>query len=211
MKLDILDKEVPVIVSKKMNKNTYIRVGKDMNIYVTTNIFISEREIKKILDRNKSSIEKMYQKRVKENVKSSDFYFLGQKYDIIMMPRMKGIEVYKDKIFTENKDLLDKWYKKETMKTFSERLEYNYKLFKENIPFPKLRVRKMSTRWGVCNTKTYVVTLNSLLMKEDLEKIDYVIIHELAHLVHPNHSKLFWGVVSKYCPNYKMIRKELKE
>ena len=211
MKLDILDKEVPVIVSKKMNKNTYIRVGKDMNVYVTTNIFISEREIKKILDRNKLSIEKMYQKRVKEHVKSSDFYFLGQKYDIIMVPKMKGIEVYKDKIFAENKDILDKWYKKETIKIFNERLKHNHNLFEEDIPFPKLRIRKMSTRWGVCNTKTYVVTLNSLLMKEDLEKIDYVIIHELAHLVHPNHSKLFWGVVSKYCPNYKMIRKELKE
>ena len=96
-------------------------------------------------------------------------------------------------------------------KIFKERLDIWYNTFEENIPYPNLRIRKMTTRWGVCNKKTNTVTLNSELMKYSLDKLDYVIIHELAHFVHFNHSKNFWLLVSKYCKNYKEIRKELRD
>ena len=69
----------------------------------------------------------------------------------------------------------------------------------------------MTTRWGVCNTKSKVITLNTELFKYDIECLDYVVIHELSHLVHANHSKEFWNVVSKYCPNYKILRNKLKD
>ena len=69
----------------------------------------------------------------------------------------------------------------------------------------------MTTRWGVCNTKTYVITLNKELYNYDIECLDYVCIHELSHLVYPNHSSDFWNVVSEYCPNYKEIRKKLRD
>ena len=69
----------------------------------------------------------------------------------------------------------------------------------------------MKTRWGVCNRKNITVTLNLELIKYDLNKVDYVIVHELSHFVHFNHSKNFWNTVSKYCPKYKQIKKELKE
>ncbi len=69
----------------------------------------------------------------------------------------------------------------------------------------------MKTRWGVCNKKDIVITLNSELIRYDISKLDYVIIHELSHFIHFNHSKSFWNLVSKYCPNYKQIKKELKE
>ena len=69
----------------------------------------------------------------------------------------------------------------------------------------------MTTRWGVCNRKNNTVTLNSELMKYSLDKLDYVIIHELSHFVHFNHSSDFWLLVSKYCINYKKVRKELRD
>lgn len=69
----------------------------------------------------------------------------------------------------------------------------------------------MKTRWGVCNRKDNSVTLNSELIRYEADKLDYVIIHELSHFVHFNHSKNFWNLVSKYCPNYKQARKDLKE
>ena len=83
-------------------------------------------------------------------------------------------------------------------------------MFEENIPYPNLKIRKMKTRWGVCNRKNNNVTLNSELIKYGYDQIDYVITHELSHFVHFNHSKDFWMTVSKYCPNYKKIRKSLK-
>ena len=69
----------------------------------------------------------------------------------------------------------------------------------------------MKTRWGVCNIRDNSVTLNTKLIEYDIEKLDYVIIHELSHFIHFNHSKAFWNQVSIYTPNYKQIRKDLKE
>ena len=67
----------------------------------------------------------------------------------------------------------------------------------------------MKTRWGVCNVKTKRVTLNLELIKRDIKYLDYVIIHELSHLLYPNHSKDFWKCVSDNMKDYKVVRKEL--
>jgi len=86
-----------------------------------------------------------------------------------------------------------------------------YNRFEEKIDFPNLRIRQMKTRWGVCNIKTKTVTLNSRLIEYKLEALDYVIVHELSHLIHFNHSRDFWNLVGKYVPNYKSLRSYLKE
>ena len=64
---------------------------------------------------------------------------------------------------------------------------------------------------GCMQYKKHTITLNSELYKYDLECLDYVVIHELSHLIEGNHSKEFWSIVEKYCPNYKEIKKKLKE
>ena len=69
----------------------------------------------------------------------------------------------------------------------------------------------MKTRWGVCYRKSKTITLNTRLLEYDISCLDYVIIHELSHFIHPNHSKEFWKLVSKYCNNYKDMRKKLKD
>ncbi len=208
-RLDNEDYEVEIV--KKGNKNTYVRVKEDLTIQVTTNHFASKHDIKNLLDRNQDFLKKTLSKRKTDSDKDNDFYFLGKQFDIVVVPILKGIEVDGNKIYLPNKELLDKWRKKQTLKIFEERLQYNYNLFTENIPFPHLRIRSMKTRWGVCNRKNIVVTINSKLIRESIDKIDYVIIHELSHLVHFNHSKAFWEVVEKYCPKYKKIRKDLRE
>lgn len=68
----------------------------------------------------------------------------------------------------------------------------------------------MSTKWGVCNVTKKVITLNSELIKIDIKYLNYVIYHELSHLVYPNHSKDFWLLVEHYVPNYKNYKKEMK-
>lgn len=210
MKYSINDDIVDVIIERKNNKNTYIRVKDDLRIYVTTNFFVRDKEIKKLLDQNYLDIVKMYERQKRINEKHKLFYYLGSQFDIIYLDN-DGIEIYDNRIYVKNQKELDKWYKKELIRVFKERLDYNYNLFEENIPYPKLRIRKMKTRWGVCNKKTKTVTLNSELLKYSYDKIDYVIIHELSHFLYFDHSKNFWNQVSKYCPNYKKIRNELKD
>ena len=69
----------------------------------------------------------------------------------------------------------------------------------------------MKTRWGVCNIQTHIITLNLELMKRDPIYLDYVIIHEMTHLVYGDHSKDFWNLVEENMPNYKKYRDEMKD
>ena len=201
------------IVKKRTTRNTYIRVKDDLTIYVTTNSFVSDKQIAKLLEEIISSIKKMIEKCEKKKAKEGYFYFLGKKYDVIRTSN-EGIALGNEKVFVNKyitPEEVDKWYKKEALRLFSERLELAYNSFSRNIPHPTLTVRKMTTRWGVCNTKDHRVTLNLELMKKPLFCLDYVIMHELSHLVYPNHSALFWSVVEENCKEYKEIRKYMKE
>ena len=122
-----------------------------------------------------------------------------------------NFEINDNKIYVKDEKTLNKWLKNQILKIYTERLNYWYNIFEESIPYPKLKIRTMKTRWGVCNRRDNSVTLNSELIKYDLTKLDYVIVHELSHFIHFNHSKSFWCLVEKYSPNYKKIRKDLKE
>lgn len=199
-----------VLVIKKNNKNTYIKIKEDLTIYITTNYLTTKREIKTILDNEKEFLNKALSKAKKKLEKNQSFYYLGKKYDIIKVP-FENIEIVEDKIYVKDDKSLEKWVKKETKCLFKERLEYNYNLFDEDIPFPKLKIRTMKTRWGVCNKRDLSVTLNSKLIEYSIHEIDYVIIHELSHLVHFDHSKEFWNTVEYYMPDYKKSVNILKE
>lgn len=211
MKYKINNQEYDVVIQKKNNKNTYIRVKEDMKIYVTTNYFVSKSYIKSLLDNNVDYLGKILTKRKEQQEKEDSFCYLGNKYDIILVSSFNDIEIVNEKIYVKDIKTLEKWYKKQMIELFEKRLRINYQKFEENIPYPNLKIRNMKTRWGVCNKKTKTVTLNSNLMKYDVTKLDYVIIHELSHFIHFNHSSNFWNLVSKYCPDYKKIRKELRD
>lgn len=199
-----------VLVVKKNNKNSYIKIKDDLTIYVTTNYLTTKGEVKRMLDNEKDFLKRSLSRARKKKEKDELFYYLGQKYDIILVP-FENTEVYDDKIYVKDMKALDKWLKKEMKRIFSERLEYNYNLFDEDIPFPKLKIRSMKTRWGVCNKRDNSITLNSKLIRYSIHEIDYVIIHELSHFVHFDHSKEFWETVRMYMPDYKKSVLILKE
>ena len=207
-KLDGKKYNVEMVI--KNNKNTYIKVKEDLTIYVTTNMFTTKRMVKNLLDEQQDFLRKVISKMKNRNEKEAEFYYLGEKYDIIKVPFDK-LEIDDNKIYVSDEKALQKWLKKKTLEVFEERLNYCYQLFEENIPFPKLKIRKMKTRWGVCNRRDLSVTLNSKLIRYNTFIIDYVVIHELSHLVHFDHSKEFWQTVEKYMPNYKKAVKVLKE
>lgn len=70
------------------------------------------------------------------------------------------------------------------------------------LPLPTLSLRYAHTRWGSCTARRRI-TLNTRLLLAPSQVLDYVIIHELAHCIHPNHSKAFWGVVARAMPDYR--------
>ena len=204
-------KEYEIEIIRKNNKNTYIRV-KDGKIVVTTGYLTTERMIKKLITSNKVTIEKMARRVSLKEARNNDgkFYLFGKAYVIKMAPNVKKIYVCDDIIMVRDEKMLEKFRDNYIKNTFSNHLFDWYSKFREDIPRPSLRIRKLKTRWGVCNTRSHVITLNKELFGYDIDCLDYVCVHELAHLVYPNHSKYFWMVVEEYCPNYKEIRKKLR-
>jgi len=210
MKYKIDNTEYEVIIIKKNNKNTYLRVKEDMKIYVTTQRFATKLMIKHLLDNNIEQIKKMINHQKKQNKKNEHFNYLGNSYEVFI-DDVEEIKFLDDAIYIKNQKQLDNWLKNKMKTLFKERLDYNYNRYQEKIPYPKLKIRTMKTRWGVCNIRDNSVTLNTKLIEYEIDKLDYVIIHELSHFIHFNHSKAFWSQVEKYTPNYKQIRNELKD
>ena len=74
----------------------------------------------------------------------------------------------------------------------------------------QIRIKSLRSRWGSCSSKKNI-NLNWKLIHTPLRVIDYVIVHELCHLVHMNHSKEFWNKVKSHIPDYKKDKNWLKE
>lgn len=206
IKIDNNIYEIEII--KKNNRNTYIRV-KNGKIIVTTNYLATKNSIINLINNNIDSIIKMINSDKLKQEKNENFYYFGKKYDIIY--GFNDIEINDNKIYAPSKQKLDNYIKEDIKEIFKERLDYWYNIFEEKIPIPNLKIRKMTSRWGVCNIKNHNVTLNYQLSKYDISCLDYVIVHELSHFIYHDHSKNFWTLVSKYYPKYKECKKMLKE
>ena len=200
-----------VIIEKKNNKNTYLRVKEDSNIYVTTSYLTPNFAIKKFINSNIPFIKKQIEKMEKRIEKKLDYYYLGEIINVVVIDSIKKSSFENGTLYVKNKSEIEKWYKKQMKIVFKEHLDMVYNRFSKKVPYPNLVIRKMSTRWGVCNKSLKKVTLNSELIYKDTKYLDYVIVHELSHFIHFNHSKSFWELVSENCPEYKKVRKELQE
>ena len=211
MQLTYNNKDYDIVIEKKTStRNTYIRVKQDLKIYVSTNIFVTTKSIEKLIREKYSKICNMIDFQEKKAKNNTGFFYLGKQY-VIVYTDNKKVELTEDKIYVPHDFDIDKWYKKQAEKLFKERFEYNYNHFSRSIPTPKLRIRKMTTRWGVCNINTHIITINLELIKRETCYLDYVIIHELSHLIYGDHSRGFWKVVGENMPEYKKYRDEMKE
>jgi predicted metal-dependent hydrolase len=209
LKYDFGDFVVNVIVEHKNNKNVYFRIDDKLNLLVTCPKYMLEIDIKNLIDKNEDSIKKMYKKAINKNKDNDKFRYLGKKYDIVFASNLPKVGFKNDIVYTENLEMLDKFWEAECLHVFTGEIDICRKCFSE-LPDFKLRVRKMKTRWGVCNTRDKIITLNSELLHYEIWVIDYVIIHEMCHFYEGNHGKHFWELVATACPKYKEAKKALK-
>ena len=100
------------------------------------------------------------------------------------------------------------WYSQQAIACFKQRIDKHAQAL--SIPAPPFRLSRAKTRWGSCNSRG-LISLNWRLIQLPLHLIDYVVAHELAHLIEMNHSQAFWKVVESVCPEYRVARKDLKE
>lgn len=210
MQVSLGDYLIDVEIEYKSNKNLYIRVNDDLKMHVTCNRLFTKNQILDVINKNQKKLLKMYESKLKEVDNNNFYYYLGDKYTIIYDESIKQPIIDGDLIFVKNEKMLDKFTKDKIISVFQERLDKCALTF-ESLPKYTLRVRKMSTRWGVNNRGNNTITLNTELIKKDVTLIDYVCIHELCHFLQANHSPKFWAEVEKRYPYYKQARKMLRE
>ena len=205
--MKIEDTYIDIKIIRKNIKNMYFRFDDDLNLCITCPLFMSERKIEKSLKENSKPIIKLYNKAKKQKNETDEVFLLGKKLEFVPSKRID----FKDNLaYGPSVEAINKYLEDHSMKVFQDRLNIYIDEFK---PLPKftLKKRKMKTRWGVNNQGSKTVTLNTLLIHKKIYLIDYVIVHELSHFKHMDHSKYFWNEVSKHFPDYKKARKELRD
>lgn len=146
----------------------------------------------------------------------------GQAYYLqILSSEIQGVFVQEDKVCIHSRtpndtELLEKiftkWLSKYTRSTFEQLLNMLYpKMSAWSLPFPKLFVRQLKSSWGLCKLREQSITLNSALIHTPLSCIEYVILHELTHLKHFNHSKEFYILLAQVCPDWKVQKQLLRK
>lgn len=155
---------------------------------------------------NKEHIERQY-------VSGQSFMYLGKNYNLHLVVGQKRNLIFKDgKFLLSNKslsprDAFVKFYKKQAKLKIEERLLL-YQNTVNKLP-GKVEIRELPTRWASC-TPAGNIYFNWKCVMGPMVVLDYLIIHELVHLEHPNHSRIFWDKVSTICPNYQQQETWLK-
>ncbi len=112
--------------------------------------------------------------------------------------------------FTKKQKIVTKYFDEQCNIVFSEIMGKTYSIFqKYDIAMPKLRIRNMETQWGSCSAKKGVITLNKRLLEAPRNCIEYVVMHEFCHLIHPNHSKHFYDFLTMQMPDWRERKKTL--
>lgn len=127
-------------------------------------------------------------------------------------PQLHGAHLLIHVAKADNPALIEKvvehWYRREALKLFEECVAHFAPLM--NVSPREIKLSSARTQWGSCTTRG-TVRLNWQLIKMPLPLVDYVVAHELAHLVEMNHSAAFWRVVEIVCPDYVQMRRELRQ
>jgi len=110
-------------------------------------------------------------------------------------------------IFARNVKELERWIGNKLKKEMLEKVRFYSHLL--GVNYGRVYIRKQKTKWASCSSKGNL-SFNIIIAALPESLKDYVIIHELAHLIVPKHSRKFWSVVAQYYPKYKEAEKELK-
>ena len=220
---------ITLTLERKNIKNMYLRVlPPNGNVKVSAPSFISDEEIVNFIRLKKDWILKK-QRYIKENnIKAplkydngEKHYLWGKEYTLQLIKNDNVKHVLLDKEISiiylpiakkstieKRKKTLDEFYRNQMKIAVPPVLDKCTKIVGKTPSEVKIRNMK---NWGNCRYHDKRITLNLNLAKKDIECLEYVMIHELCHLIEFNHSKKFKNLMDKYCPNWKEKKKRLNE
>jgi len=193
-KIAIGDDEINVLFEKKARlKHSYMKILDENNIKIKGNFFFTKNDAKEFIHSKSQWIQKHITHLKSKKLSENEFFYMGKKY------------IRED--FEETFVNLDEFYRQkaqELIPSIVDKYAEQMQLYPQSLKF-----RKNKSRWGSCSFSNNI-NLNIYLMKLPLEAIEYVVVHELSHIKHKNHSRAFWSLVSYYLPQYKRAEKLMK-
>ena len=227
-KEDIIIDDIQITLERKNIKNMYLRVlPPNGEVKVSAPLLLSDEDILEFIKSRRDWILKKQELILKNKIKAPLKYTTGEKHylwgkeyllQLIKNEKIKKVIVDKEKgilylpvpnrsTIEKREKILNDFYRKELQNAIPPVLSKCSKIVGKN---PKdVSVRKMKN-WGNCK-KDGRITLNLNLAKKDPICLEYVMIHELCHLIEFNHGKKFKELMDKFCPNWKKIKKILNE
>ena len=207
-----------IIRSKR--KTVALIIERDGNLTVRAPLNIDPTEIESLVAQKSGWIRER-QEWIRSNLPpphryqaGEHFFFLGLKYPLQIVEHQKVPLVLDQafkidlKAYPDARVIFKEWYKKHARKFIGERA--TALSARHNLKYNRLRITSARTRWGSCSTRKTLSFTWRLVMAPP-EVIDYVVIHELAHLKHHRHTSEFWKLVEQLCPEYRARRGWLKE
>ncbi len=193
---------------RKNMKRMILRVHNKHVITLSTNR-VSAKRCRDFILESKDWILDQHIKIQEPFCEGSKLYYLARSYTICH--HKKPLHINDRKIYLDPcraKKQSDDLYKSAAKAHIPARLEFWQK--KMGLEVQDLRFRCTKSRWGSCSSKG-IITINPYVMKLSEEMIDYIVVHELAHLREMNHSKAFYTLVQTYIPDYKEVQRQIKE
>ena len=203
-------------------KDITIKVKPDLTVWLVVPLDISENYILKVLQKRdlwihkKLDIFRQSKQSKRKLVSGEDFIYLGRRYRLKVISDEINKAVLKNgymNLFCKNtqdiqlkKTILEDFYKNKANEHFKKIIKKYKDFYDEDVTF---KIRKMKTRWGSCNPVKKYINLNQELIKKPKKAIEYVVLHEIAHLKHHNHDKQFYNYLSAYMPDWRDVKYKL--
>ncbi len=218
---------IAVEIVRKNIKHLYLRViAANGRVRVSAPLHLDDDEIRLAvmsrqawIRRKQSQLERLQRQSGGDYVTGESHYFEGVRYRLnvieqdsppaVMLPDESTI-VLSVRPGTERSkrgETLDHWYRKQ----LQDRLPALIDKWERNIGVKvnEVRIRKMKTRWGTCNRRARRIWLNLELMKKPATCLEYVVVHELVHLIERKHNNRFRNLMDKHLPQWRKHKDEL--
>lgn len=219
-------------VTRSNRRKTLSVVIRHAKVKVMVPAFVSDAQVNTFIDERydwiveKLNLQQQYvaqkQQLEKQYVEDEAFLFFGDEVTLHVASASRSwvdlhdkqlVVAVSDKVAQSKradtiKRLISNWYKKQLTQYVTPKMHEQAMLM--GVDFSELKVRSYKRRWGSCTAKG-VISFNLLLGMAPKFVIDYVILHELCHRVHMNHSSDFWALVATYCPDFKLAKVWLKD
>lgn len=195
--MELLDTKHPFIIKKTSTRNARIILKPPGKIFVNVPHFYTQEQISELLQIHNDWIEKHLQKMIQNNTKIQNILY-EHKDEILIFGVWQKID----------ESLTKKYLKKILFEYIN--FEVSKKASEMGLKYGKINIRENKSTLGSCSQKNNL-NFSLLLVCANPELIDYVIIHELSHIIHKNHSRSFWECVGKYCKDWKQKRSDLKK